>query len=43
MLVLSHVIPASTNPLINRLFVSGMKEHYAGPIVMAEDGQHFAL
>jgi ribonuclease Z len=43
MLVLSHVIPASTNPLINRLFVSGMKEHYAGPIVMAKDGQHFAL
>jgi ribonuclease Z len=42
-LVLSHVIPASTNPLLDRLFVSGMEEYYAGPIVMAKDGQHFAL
>jgi ribonuclease Z len=42
-LVLSHIIPASRNPLLNRLFVSGMEEHYAGPIVVAEDGQHFAL
>jgi ribonuclease Z len=42
-LVLSHIIPASTNPLLNRLFVSGMAEHYAGPIVVAKDGQHFAL
>jgi ribonuclease Z len=42
-LVLSHVIPASTNPLLNRVFVSGMKQYYAGPIVMAKDGQHFAL
>jgi ribonuclease Z len=42
-LVLAHVIPASTNPLLNRLFVSGMEEYYAGPIVVAEDGQHFPL
>jgi ribonuclease Z len=42
-LVLSHVIPATRNPLLNRLFISGMAEHYAGPIVVAEDGQHFPL
>jgi len=42
-LVLSHVIPASPNPLLDRVFVSGMAEYYAGPIVMAKDGQHFAL
>jgi ribonuclease Z len=42
-LVLSHIIPASRNPLLNRIFVSGMGEHYAGPIVVAKDGQHFAL
>ncbi len=42
-LVLSHVIPGPTNPLLARLFLSGMKEHYAGPIVLASDGQHFAL
>jgi ribonuclease Z len=42
-LVLSHIIPASRNPLLNRIFVSGMREHYAGPIVVAKDGQHFAL
>jgi ribonuclease Z len=42
-LVLSHVIPGPTNRLLGRLFVSGMKEHYAGPIVLASDGQHFSL
>jgi ribonuclease Z len=42
-LVLSHLIPATTNPLFERLFISGMKAHYTGPIVVAEDGQHFAL
>ena len=42
-LVLSHTIPAANNPLLDRLFVSGMGEFYTGPIVMAQDGQHFAL
>jgi len=42
-LVLSHIIPSTTNPLLERPFVSGMEEYYAGPIVVAEDGQHFAL
>ncbi len=42
-LVLSHVIPGPTNPLIARLFLSGMRDHYSGPIVLASDGQHFAL
>ncbi len=42
-LVLSHIIPASGNPLLDRLFVSGMDEYYTGPIVVAKDGQHFAL
>lgn len=42
-LVLSHVIPGSTNPLLERLFLSGMKAHYAGPIVLASDGQRFSL
>jgi len=42
-LVLSHVIPGPTNPLLARLFLSGMKEHYGGPIVLASDGQHFAF
>jgi len=42
-LVLSHVIPGPTNPLLARLFVSGMQEHYGGPIVLASDGQHFSL
>ncbi|MBW2314045.1 MAG: MBL fold metallo-hydrolase [Deltaproteobacteria bacterium] len=41
-LVLSHVIPATDNPILNRLFVRGMKEHFHGPIVVARDGQHFA-
>jgi len=42
-LVLSHLIPATSNPLFERLFVAGMSEHYDGPIVVASDGQHFAL
>ncbi|NNL68043.1 MAG: MBL fold metallo-hydrolase, partial [Myxococcales bacterium] len=42
-LVLSHVIPDTPNPLLDRLFVRGMGEHYDGPIVVAEDGQHFPL
>lgn len=42
-LVLSHVIPDTPNPLLDRLFVRGMSEHYDGPIVVAEDGQHFPL
>lgn len=42
-LVLSHVIPAADNPILDRLFVRGMREHYRGPIVIARDGQHFAL
>jgi len=42
-LVLSHVIPATANPFFEWLFVSGMSEHYDGPIVVATDGQHFAL
>jgi ribonuclease Z len=42
-LVLSHVIPATDNPILNRLFVRGMSEFYSGPIVVARDGQHFAL
>lgn len=42
-LVLSHLIPAASNPFFERLFVSGMSEHYDGPIVVAADGQHFAL
>jgi ribonuclease Z len=42
-LVLSHLIPSTSNPLFERLFVSGMSEHYDGPIVVATDGQHFAL
>lgn len=42
-LVLAHLIPAIPNPLFPRLFVAGMAEHYDGPIVVAEDGQHFAL
>jgi ribonuclease Z len=42
-LVLSHIIPASDNPILTRLFVRGMSDHYPGPIVVAEDGEHFAL
>lgn len=42
-LVLSHIIPASENPILKHLFVRGMSDHYRGPIVVAEDGQHFAL
>lgn len=42
-LVLTHLIPATSNPLFERLFVSGMSEYYEGPIVVATDGQHFAL
>jgi ribonuclease Z len=42
-LVLSDLIPSTSNPLFERLFVSGMSEHYDGPIVVATDGQHFAL
>lgn len=42
-LVLSHLIPAAPTPLFGRLFVAGMSRHYPGPIVVASDGQHFAL
>ena len=42
-LVLSHIIPASENPILKYLFVRGMSDHYSGPIVVAEDGQHFTL
>jgi ribonuclease Z len=42
-LVLAHLIPATSNPLFDRIFVAGMSEHYDGPIVVAEDGQHFAF
>ena len=42
-LVLAHLIPAARNPFFEWLFVSGMSDHYDGPIVVAEDGQHFAL
>jgi ribonuclease Z len=42
-LVLSHLIPAARSPFFAWLFVSGMRDHYDGPIVVAEDGQHFAL
>ena len=42
-LVLSHVIPGPTNPLLARLFVAGMERHYAGPIEVAAKGQHVAL
>lgn len=42
-LVLSHIIPASQNPIAKYLFVQGMSDHYSGPIIVAEDGQHFTL
>lgn len=42
-LVLSHIIPATPNALVDRLFIAGMSEVYSGPIVVAADGQHFAL
>ena len=42
-LVLSHVIPATDNPILNRLFVRGMSDEYSGPIEIAYDGQHFAF
>ncbi len=42
-LVLAHLIPATSNPFFDRLFVAGMSEHYDGPIVVAADGQHFAF
>ena len=42
-LVLTHVIPAPANGIIARFIVSGMDEHYAGPIVIAEDGMEFTL
>ena len=41
-LVLSHVIPAADNPLLDRLFLQGMSAHFDGPIELARDGQHFA-
>ena len=41
-LVLSHVIPATDNPILNLLFVRGMSEVYDGPIEIARDGQHFS-
>lgn len=42
-LVLSHLIPGPTNPLLDRLFIEGMQRHYRGPIEIASDGQHFSL
>ena len=37
-LVLTHLIPGPPNAIGARMFVAGMDEHYAGPIVLAEDG-----
>jgi len=42
-LVLSHIIPASNNPVFRFLFTRGMSNYYRGPIVVAEDGQQFDL
>ena len=42
-LVLNHLIPAPPNRIVARFFVYGMSEHYAGPIVIAEDGMEFTL
>ncbi|MEN0060641.1 MAG: MBL fold metallo-hydrolase [Myxococcota bacterium] len=42
-LVLSHIIPDASNPFFESLFLDGMDQHFAGTIVLASDGQHFAL
>lgn len=42
-LVLTHLIPGPPNRIVKRLFTLGMKEHFSGPIVVAEDGMEFVL
>lgn len=43
MLVLTHIVPAAPNGLIEAYFLSGTGEMYEGPIVMARDGMVFSL
>ncbi len=41
-LILSHLAPTPQNPISRRLFTSGMKEVYGGPILLAEDGDLYS-
>jgi len=42
-LVLTHLVPAPTNPLNLRLFLDGAGEAFSGELVVGEDGMRFSL
>jgi ribonuclease Z len=42
-LVLTHLIPVPPNRIVERVFVDGMAELYAGPITVARDGTEIVL
>ena len=42
-LVLTHLVPAPTNPLNRRLFLDGAGEAFAGELVVGADGMRFSL
>ena len=42
-LVLTHLVPAPTNALNQRLFLDGASEAFSGEITVGEDGMRFAL
>lgn len=43
MLVLTHLVPAPTNAIVQRLFLQDVSEAWNGKVVVGEDGMHFAL
>ncbi|GAB4339616.1 MAG: hypothetical protein Kow0099_14840 [Candidatus Abyssubacteria bacterium] len=42
-MVLTHIIPPVPNALVKRMFLTGVKEHFSGPVVVAEDRMRFYL
>jgi ribonuclease Z len=42
-LVITHVFPPLPNRIARRLFMRGTADAFDGPIVLGEDGMHFAL
>jgi ribonuclease Z len=42
-LVLSHMVPAPNNFVMERVFTNGVKEAYSGEVTLGEDGMRFSL
>jgi ribonuclease Z len=43
MLVLTHLVPAPANAVLQRLFLRGVGEVWDGEVVLGDDGMHFDL